>query len=875
MAEVTIQQFAGVVGISVERLQQQLAEAGLPAKNAGDMISDDEKTQLLSFLRKMHGKQDATQEPAKITLKRKTVTELKVSADRGRARPRPGTGPATKPVAAKTVSVEVRKKKTYVKRSVIFEDETARIEKETEERDRLRAEEEAMQRAEDERLAAERARIAQEEAEAEANRIRQEQERAAAERERADARAGTAANARAPEAVPRFDPATPRPSNNPVAPAAAPGGLVDKKKAAVKGKGRDRDERETSRDTGRKELHVATDKSGRRRKKPTTRRVMPSAGGAKHGFERPTAPVVREVLIPESLTVAELAQRMSVKAAEVIKAMMKLGTMVTINQLIDQETAAIVVDEMGHQAKLVHGTALEQVLRETSKQDDGNQVPRAPVVTIMGHVDHGKTSLLDFIRDTRVAAGEAGGITQHIGAYRVDTVHGSITFLDTPGHEAFTAMRARGARVTDIVILVVAADDGVMPQTEEAIKHAKASGVPIIVAMNKMDKPEADPDRIKQELAGRQVVPEDWGGDTQFIAVSAKTGLGIDSLLEAISLQAEVLELTASPDGPAKGTVIESRLDKGRGPVATVLVQSGRLKRGDVLLTGAEYGRVRAMVNARGEQLLEAGPSEPIEVLGLSATPNAGDEAMVVEDERKAREIASYRVDKDRETKLARQQAGKLENMFAQMKDGEQASVRILLKADVQGSAEALSEAITRMSSSDVRVDLIAAGVGGINESDVNLAMAARATMIGFNVRADASARKLVEAEGVDLRYYSVIYDVIDDVKAAINGLLSPEIRETIIGVAQVRDAFRSSSMGTIAGCLVTEGVVRKSSPIRVLRDSVVIYEGQLESLRRFKDDVNEVRSGTECGIGVKNYNDVIAGDQIEVFERTIVARTI
>jgi translation initiation factor IF-2 len=879
MAEVTIQQFAVVVKISVERLQQQLAEAGLPAKSAEDLISDAEKTQLLSFLRKMHGKQDAAQEPAKITLSRKTTTELKVSADRGRARPRPGTGPATKPVTAKTVSVEVRKKKTYVKRSVIFEDETARIEKEAEEQNRLRAEEEAVQRAEDERLAAERERLAQEEAEAEANRLRQEQERAAADRMRADAeanaRTGVAPSVRAAEAAPRVDQSPSRPSSNQAAPAAAPGGLADKKKAAVKGKGRERDERDGNRDAGRKELHVATDKSGRRRKKPTTRRVMPSAGGAKHAFERPTAPVVREVLIPESLTVAELAQRMSVKAAEVIKAMMKLGSMVTINQLIDQETAAIVVDEMGHQSKLVHGTALEQVLRETSKQDDGNQAPRAPVVTIMGHVDHGKTSLLDFIRDTRVAAGEAGGITQHIGAYRVETAHGSITFLDTPGHEAFTAMRARGARVTDIVILVVAADDGVMPQTEEAIKHAKASGVPMIVAMNKMDKPEADPERIKQELAGRQVVPEDWGGDTQFIAVSAKTGLGIDSLLEAISLQAEVLELTASPDGPAKGTVIESRLDKGRGPVATVLVQSGRLKRGDILLTGAEYGRVRAMVNARGEQLMEAGPSEPIEVLGLSATPNAGDEAMVVEDERKAREIASYRVDKDRETKLARQQAGKLENMFAQMKDGEQASVRILLKADVQGSAEALSEAITRMSSSDVRVDLIAAGVGGINESDVNLAMAARATMIGFNVRADASARKLVESEGVDLRYYSVIYDVIDDVKAAINGLLSPEIRETIIGIAQVRDAFRSSSMGTIAGCLVTEGVVRKSSPIRVLRDSVVIYEGQLESLRRFKDDVNEVRSGTECGIGVKNYNDVIAGDQIEVFERTIVARTI
>ena len=875
MAEVTIQQFAGVVGISVERLQQQLAEAGLPAKAAGDMISDDEKTQLLSFLRKMHGKQDATQEPAKITLKRKTVTELKVPADRGRARPRPGTGPAAKPMTAKTVSVEVRKKKTYVKRSVIFEDESARIEKETEERDRLRAEEEAVQRAEDERVAAERAQLEQQAAEAEASRVRQEDERAAAARAQADAethaRAGTTPAVRPAEAPPRA--AVPsRPSTNAGPPPAPPSSLLDKKKPAAKGKGRDRDER----DTGRKELHVATDKSGRRRKKPATRRVVPSAGGAKHGFERPTAPVVREVLIPESLSVAELAQRMSVKAAEVIKAMMKMGTMVTINQLIDQETAAIVVDEMGHQAKLVHGTALEQVLRETTaKQDDGNQAPRAPVVTIMGHVDHGKTSLLDYIRDTRVAAGEAGGITQHIGAYRVETVHGSITFLDTPGHEAFTAMRARGARVTDIVILVVAADDGVMPQTEEAIKHAKASGVPMIVAMNKMDKPEADPERIKQELAGRQVVPEDWGGDTQFIPVSAKTGLGIESLLEAISLQAEVLELTASPDGPATGTVIESRLDKGRGPVATVLVQSGRLKRGDVLLTGAEYGRVRAMVNARGEQLMEAGPSEPIEVLGLSSTPNAGDEAMVVEDERKAREIASYRVDKDRETKLARQQAGKLENMFAQMKDGEQASVRILLKADVQGSAEALSEAITRMSSADVRVDLIAAGVGGINESDVNLAMAARATMIGFNVRADASARKLVEAEGVDLRYYSVIYDVIDDVKAAINGLLSPEIRETIIGIAQVRDAFRSSSMGTIAGCLVTEGVVRKSSPIRVLRESVVIYEGQLESLRRFKDDVNEVRSGTECGIGVKNYNDVIAGDQIEVFERTIVARTI
>ena len=885
MAEVTVQQFAGVVGIPVERLQQQLTEAGLPAKSAGDMISDEEKSQLLSFLRKIHGKEEAAQEPAKITLKRKTVTELKVQPDRGRARPRPGSGPAAKPVATKTVSVEVRKKKTYVKRALLQDDESVRVEKEAEERERLRAEEEAQLRAEEERQASERARLEQEAAEAEAAREREEQARVAAEKARAETQAAprsavspspaptTAAPAR-PAPLPRID------SNRGVITNPAqtqPGNTADKKKAAVKGKGRDgRDERDTSRDSaGRKELHVATEKSGRRRKKPVTRRVMPSSGGNKHGFERPSDPVVRVVNVPESLTVADLAQRMSVKAAEVIKAMMGMGTMVTINQMIDQETAAIVVEEMGHTAKLVHADAILQELRETVRQDDGTQQPRAPVVTIMGHVDHGKTSLLDFIRDSRVAAGEAGGITQHIGAYRVDTAHGSITFLDTPGHEAFTAMRARGARVTDIVILVVAADDGVMPQTEEAIKHAKASGVPMIVAMNKMDKPEADPERIKQELSARQVIPEDWGGDTQFIPVSAKTGAGVDALLEAISLQAEVLELKASPDGPAVGTVIESRLDKGRGPVATVLVQSGRLKRGDILLTGAEYGRVRAMVDARGEQLLEAGPSEPIEVLGLSSTPNAGDEATVVEDERKAREIASYRVDKDRESKLARQQAGKLENMFAQMKDGEQASVRILLKADVQGSAEALSEAISRLSSTDVRVDLIAAGVGGINESDVNLALASRATMIGFNVRADASARKLVEAEGVDLRYYSVIYDVIDDVKAAINGLLSPEIRESIIGIAQVRDAFRSSSMGTIAGCLVTEGVVRKSSPIRVLRESVVIYEGQLESLRRFKDDVSEVRSGTECGIGVKNYNDVKAGDQIEVFERTIVARTI
>ena len=493
----------------------------------------------------------------------------------------------------------------------------------------------------------------------------------------------------------------------------------------------------------------------------------------------------------------------------------------------------------------------------------------------MGHVDHGKTSLLDYIRSARVAAGEAGGITQHIGAYRVATDHGSITFLDTPGHEAFTAMRARGAKVTDIVILVVAADDGVMPQTEEAVKHARASNVPMIVAVNKIDKSGADPERIKQELANRNVMPEDWGGDTPFIQVSAKTGAGISNLLEAISLQAEVLELKAPPSGPAKGTVIESRLDKGRGPVATVLVQGGCLKRGDVLLTGTEFGRVRAMTNARGEQLDVAGPSEPVEVLGLSGTPNAGDEAMVVDDERKAREIASYRLDKDREVKMARSQATKLENLFAAMKDGGPSSVRILLKTDVQGSCEALGDALRRLSHEEVRVDVVSSGVGGINESDVNLALASRAIIVGFNVRAEASARKMVEDEGLDLRYYSVIYDVIDDVKAAINGLLSPEVRESIIGIAQVRDVFRSSKLGQIAGCIVTEGVVRRSSPIRVLRENVVIHEGELDSLRRFKDDVSEVRSGTECGIGVRNYLDVKPGDQIEVYERTIVARTV
>jgi translation initiation factor IF-2 len=595
----------------------------------------------------------------------------------------------------------------------------------------------------------------------------------------------------------------------------------------------------------------------------------------RHGFELPTTPIVREVTLPETITVAELAQKMSVKAAEVIKVMINLGTMATINQVIDQDSAAIVVEEMGHKPKLLRANALEAELLEGVAASTGEKTVRPPVVTIMGHVDHGKTSLLDYIRRTKVAAGEAGGITQHIGAYHASTPKGMITFLDTPGHAAFTAMRARGAKVTDLVILVVAADDGVMPQTVEAIQHARAANVPIIVAINKIDKPSVDPDRIKQDLTAHGILPEGWGGETMFVHVSAKTGQGVDELLEAILLQAEVLELQAVPIGPASGVVIESRLDKGRGPVATILVQNGTLKKGDILLTGQEFGRVRALLDETGKEVEEAGPSLPVEVLGLSNTPNAGDEAVVVADERKAREIAQFRQGKYREGKLARQQAAKLDDLFSQMEEGKTLTLNLVIKADVQGSAEALVEALTKLSTEQVRVNVMSSGVGGINESDIHLALASNAIVIGFNVRADASARKLVEAEGIDLRYYSIIYNVIDEVKAAISGMLGPEIRETIIGVAEVREVFRSSRFGAIAGCMVSSGMVRRHSPIRVLRDNVVIFEGQLQSLRRFKEDVNEVKAGFECGIGVKNYNDVRPGDQIEVFERVEVARHI
>jgi len=594
-----------------------------------------------------------------------------------------------------------------------------------------------------------------------------------------------------------------------------------------------------------------------------------------HAFSKPVSRVIHEVAIPESITVADLAQKMSVKAAEVIKSMMKMGAMATINQVIDQETAAIVVEEMGHIPKLVNINALEDSLIVLDSESLHEAKSRAPVVTIMGHVDHGKTSLLDYIRRTKVTSGEAGGITQHIGAYQVNTSKGIITFLDTPGHEAFTAMRARGAKCTDIVILVVAADDGVMPQTIEAIQHARAAKVPLIVAINKIDKHGADAEKVRKMLSQYEVVSDEWGGDVMFQPISAKTGQGIDDLLERILLQADMLDLKAPMEGPARGLVIESRLDKGRGPVATILVQSGTLKQGDILLAGGQYGRVRAMVDDHGQRIEQVMPSMPVEIIGLSGVPSAGEEAIVLPNEKKAREVALFRQGKYRDIKIARQRAAKLENIFGQLGEGQTAILNVVLKGDVQGSVEAISDSLLKFSTSEVKVNIIASGVGGITESDVNLAIASSAILMGFNVRADVGARKLVESEDVDLRYYSVIYNLLDEVKAALTGLLKPLFKETITGLAQVKDVFRSSKFGAIAGCLVTEGIIRRQSSIRVLRDNVVVFAGKLESLRRFKDEANEVKSGTECGIGVKDYNDVKPGDQIEVFETTQVVRQL
>ncbi len=882
MNEVTIRQFATDVGIPVDRLLSQLSDAGVDKSDPDASISEEEKVSLLNYLRDSHGKSGelSTGEPKKITLKRKTVSQLRQPVTQtGRATGRAAVSPRAR--GGKTVNVEVRRKRTYVKRGAAVDDEQGSLEAEAakvalaeqaEARRKIELEDEARRAAEDERRKKEEAlRQAVEEArqaEAEVKRLQEEE----AERRRQE----LAAANEAAERVKSTEPA--KPAKGKAQPADKDTDKTAKSKSKAKSK-----EKESGKEQGkgkggrrREELHVAAAKRGRRKQKPAKRHSVASRQqqDAEHGFVKPTTPVVYTIEIPENISVGDLAQKMSVKAAEVIKALMKMGSMVTINQLLDRDTATLVVEEMGHKAIAAKEESLEDELL-IQAEESGEKETRAPVVTIMGHVDHGKTSLLDYIKSTHVAEGEAGGITQHIGAYHVNTDKGMITFLDTPGHAAFSAMRARGAKVTDIIVLVVAADDGVMPQTKEAIQHAKAAEVPLLIAVNKMDKPEANPDRVMQELSQEDVIPEDWGGDTMFVNVSAKTGEGIDDLLDAISLQSEVLELDAVVEGPARGVIVESRLDRGRGPVATVLVQSGTLKRGDILVSGQESGRVRAMFDESGKPVESAGPSFPVEVLGLSGVPNAGDDTMAVADERQAREVTALRQEKMRDSRLTAQKAAKLDELFSQMGQGEVNYVNLIVKADVQGSVEALRDSLTKIGTDDVKVKVVASGVGGINESDANLAVTSNAIIIGFNVRADASARSVIEEKELDLRYYSIIYEVIDDVKSAILGMLSPEIREEIVGLAEVRDVFRSSKLGSIAGCMVVEGVVKRNNPIRVLRDNVVIYEGALESLRRFKEDAQEVKSGMECGIGVKNYNDVRPGDQIEVFEHTEVAREL
>jgi translation initiation factor IF-2 len=837
MAQTSVAQFASELKVPPSVLLEQLRAAGVEKKAPEDSLTEQDKSRLLEHLRKMHG---SAEQKNKITLTRKHTSEIKKTDATGKYR---------------TVQVEVRKKRVFVKRDpaeVAAQAVAAEApppppppvptvdSKEIE----LREEEARRQQQLAELQAAEL-------------RERQERERKEAEQKAAQAAAAAPAGGAAPTTL--------------HAPKAGDAKTDKKPKKA-------------------KTTTVLRDDSVRRRQIKTRGDSgggvggWHSRGGGRHRsapsgeqttFAQPTEPLVREVAVPETITVGELAHRMSVKAAEVIKALMKLGTMATINQVLDQETGIIVVEEMGHKAKAAKLDDPESYLAEPDEAVETELKPRPPVVTVMGHVDHGKTSLLDFIRTTKVAAGEAGGITQHIGAYHVQTPRGVITFLDTPGHEAFTAMRARGAQATDIVILVVAADDGVMPQTIEAINHAKAAEVPLVVAMNKIDKHEANPEKVKQELLTHGVVPEEYGGDSPVVPVSAKTGQGIDALLEQVLLQAEVLELKASTDAPAKGVVIEARLDKGRGPVATLLVQSGTLKRGDIVLTGAVYGRVRAMLDENGKPVQEAGPSIPVEVQGLSEVPSAGEEMMVVADERKAREIASFRHGKTRDVKFAKQHATKLENMFGQMAEGEKKVLTLVIKSDVQGSQEALVHALTRLATEEVKVSVVHAGVGAITESDVNLAMAARAVIIGFNARADATARKLIESAGVQVKYYNIIYDAVEEMKGALSGMLAPERKEQVLGMVEVRQVFRISKIGTVAGCYVQEGLVKRSAQVRVLRDNVVIHTGDIDSLKRFKDDVREVKAGFECGMSLKNFSDLKEKDQFEVFETVEVARTL
>ena len=852
MADAKISELAEVVGVSVDKLLSQIKEAGLSHIKADDSISNDDKNTLLQFLRRSHGDSEASiSAPKKITLKRKTVGTLKAASTHGRG---------------KTVNVEVRKKRTYVKRSAVVED--------------------APEELEDEAVVA--AAESAEEAAVDSN----------VEAATDTARAGsvealtTEAPEKAGDEVPAKDKAAPEVPAEEAATA-----RDDKPGAKRKGQGKkDSDEpgekkkdhlknKDKAAKRQAKNIHVNDDfvleggdveDMGGRSRRGGGRKGKARLSATQHAFEKPKDFIKREIEIGETNTLQDLAQQMSVKTAGLVKSLFNMGVMATINQIIDQDTASLLIEELGHTPKFVSEDAIEDQLAESITSDTGKEViTRAPVVTVMGHVDHGKTSLLDYIRKSTVASHEAGGITQHIGAYHVNTDHGIISFLDTPGHAAFTAMRSRGAKATDVVVLVVAADDGVKPQTEEAVQHAKASGVALVVAVNKMDKEGVDVDRVKNELAAMEVIPEDWGGETQFIEVSAITGAGVDQLLEAISLQAELLELTAYTDVPGQGVVIESRLDKGRGPVASVLVQNGTLKTGDTVLAGHEYGRVRALVDEAGKNIKTAGPSIPVEILGLNGVPEAGDEFVVVADEKKAREIAEFRLTRHKDSLQASQQSNLVENMFAGIGKENLSVFNIIIKTDVRGSLEAIVGSLQKLNTEEVEVNIVASGVGGISETDAHLAATSKATVIGFNVRADKSSRDIIENEGLQLRYYNVIYDVIDDTKAIMSGMLAPEIREEIVGVAEVRDVFNSPKFGQIAGSMVIEGTVYRSKPIRVLRDDVVIYEGELESLRRFKDDASEVRNGIECGIGVRNYTDVKVGDKIEVYETTEVARSL
>ena len=878
MSEVTVRTLATLVGTPVDKLLEQLAEAGMSFSGPDQVVTATEKMKLLGFLRRSHGRAEAVAEttaPRQITLKRRKVEELTVAAGKSKT----------------TVNVEVRQKRTYVKRAEIEapadearEDAQRKL---AESQARNEAEQAALEDADSKRREELERQAAEAEAVAEA--ARREAEEAAEQARRAAEETVTATTDVAPrrgrrieddEDAPgiaresRFE-ATPAPRNE------KPGSRTPARGAKA-GSGRDnagRDNNGGENRAGRGELRLSDSGSARRsaRTKKPTKRELGRAGAAQHSFSRPSAPVIREVAIGESIVVADLANKLALKGGEVVKALFKMGVMATINQSIDHDTAVLVVEELGHTAVQASDNDAETALTALAEGLEGEAETRPPVVTIMGHVDHGKTSLLDYLRRTKVASGEAGGITQHIGAYHVETPKGVISFLDTPGHSAFTSMRARGAKLTDIVVLVVAADDGVMPQTVEAIKHARSANVPLVVAINKIDKSEANPDRVKQELLQHEVVAEDFGGEVQMVPVSAKKGTGIDDLLDAILLQAEVLELRAIRDARASGVVIESSLDKGRGPVATVLVQQGTLKRGDYLVCGVQYGRVRALFDETGKQIQNAAPSIPAVVLGLSGVPDAGDDFVVVDDERLAKDVAQQREAKRRESRLVKQAGNRMEDVLAQMgqTEGQPQQLNLVIKADVQGSAEALRQSLTALSNELITINVINSGVGGITESDANSAAATKATIIGFNVRADASARRVIEANGLDLRYFSIIYDVIDQVKQVASGLLGKEVREEIIGTAQVREVFRSSKFGAVAGCMVIEGTVKRHKPIRVLRDNTVIFEGELESLRRFKDTVDEVQSGTECGIAVKQYNDVQPGDQIECFERIEVERKL